>query len=456
MNALENGSPADAFLAAVRGDRAVDAARLLERHPDIAHDSLWAACAAGDEAEVGTRLARDPGSATREDAHRLAPLLYACAAWDAALGDALAARLTECARRLLDAGASANTMMRWGPEPENGIPALYFATSRGNVPLTRLLLERGAEPNDGESIFHAAQHDRRECLELLVGHGADPSNAHAVHGNTPLHFLMSCYDPGSPGTILSGMRWLLEHGAEPNAPSGKDQETALHAGARVPDSEPAIDLLHEFRADLGRTRGDGATPYAIAIRHGRRKTAVYLAALGAPTDLEPLDRFLDACFAGEEQTARALLAAHPDLMSTFGADERGRLASAAAENRADAVRVMLALGFDPAWESTWAGTPLHHAAWHARTGVTRMLLEHRAPVNARDREFGSSALGWLCHGSVHGHGVPDDYLTVADLLIDAGADRESAMNRWGEPAEALASAPLAQRLAERGLAPPRA
>jgi ankyrin repeat protein len=443
-------SHADAFLAAIRHDQPLEAAQLLETHPEIARASLWTACAAGDDAEVAARLAPDPAAAARTDAHGVAPLVYTGAAWEMSLGEPFAERLTACALRLLDAGASPDTWLQFDSATEARIPALYFAASRGNVPLTRLLLERGARPNDGESIYHAAEHDHRACLELLVAHGADPSVADATWGNTPLYFLVTSYGEDSRARVLGGMRWLLEHGANPDVPSREVRETPLHAAARVPGSEPLIDLLLEFGADTGRTRADGATPYAVAMRHGRQAIAAHLAAHGAPTATRPLDHFLAACLAGDEPGARTLLATHPGLMEKFGADEHGRLASAAAENRTDAVRLMLELGFDPARESTWAGTPLHHASWHGYVDITRALLAAGAPVNARDREFGCSPLGWACHGSQHAHGTPAHYQEIVDQLIENGATREAAMNRWGEPPEQMATEAIARHLAERG------
>src|SRR4029450_3211651 len=41
------------------------------------------------------------------------------------------------------------------------------------VPIARLLLDAGANPTDGESVFHAAEHFHEEALELLLRAGAD-------------------------------------------------------------------------------------------------------------------------------------------------------------------------------------------------------------------------------------------------------------------------------------------
>jgi ankyrin repeat protein len=80
---------------------------------------------------------------------------------------------TEIARMLLDAGADANST-----ETYFGNAALHCAASAGNVPMARLLLERGAVPTfankAGETpidLAIAAGHDELALL-LLGGRGA--------------------------------------------------------------------------------------------------------------------------------------------------------------------------------------------------------------------------------------------------------------------------------------------
>src|SRR5262249_49488484 len=131
------------------------------------------------------------------------------------------------ARRLLALGADANTYsLANAGDPGSKLSVLYRASAQGNAAVVKLLLDQGASPNDGESAYHAAEHDHRDVLALLVAHGAEISAAQQPWNNTVLYFLAG-YGPGHPNvaTVHSGMKWLLEHGADPNVPSYESRET---------------------------------------------------------------------------------------------------------------------------------------------------------------------------------------------------------------------------------------
>ena len=448
--------PVERFLAAVRDQRADEAAALLERHPGIAGSELCVDCVLGDEARVAARLSGDPDSASRtRGSGDWPPLLYATASPFHERSREHAEALARVVRRLLAAGADANTFVLWQPADANSrLPALFFAAQAGNAPVTRALLEHGADPNDGESIYHAAQFDREACLELLRAHGGDVSGRHSQWGNTPLYFNLGHLE-GGPNTARAdrGIRWLLEHGADPEVASGPAEETALHCAARVGRGPEMIALLMAHGAQPSRRTKTGATPYALALRHGHLATAAALAAHGAPTDdVRNEDRLLGACAAGDGAAARELLARAPDLLRSLG-DEAGEAIGRMGE-RADPapLALMLELGFPAEGSPAGGETPLHRAAWHGRPLNVAQLLSRRVRVNVRDHQFGCSALAWACHGSTHCRTADGDYLRCVDLLIDAGADRTTATNRWGAPPETMARPAIAQRLVERGLA----
>ena len=132
------------------------------------------------------------------------------------------------------------------------------------------------------------------------------------------------------------------------------------------------------------------------------------------------------------------------------------MSDAVKNDRADAIRLMVDLGFDLSWEEAHGGTPLHTAAWLGKVDLVKALVALGAPVNQRDQQFGSSPLGWTAHGSsFEGGNAPEgNFVAIVDLLIDAGATREAAINKWGEPPEGMATSTVRTRLHERGFVPP--
>jgi ankyrin repeat protein len=313
------------------------------------------------------------------------------------------------------------------------LPLLYRACMSGHIPIVRLLLERGARTQDGESIYHSAQDNRRECLELLLQHGADLSERQAQFGNTPLYFLAGHHgDEEGRATWFRGFLWLLEHGADPNVTSDKAEEAPLHRVAASPLKRETARALLAHGADVNLKRGDGLTPYQIAARHGNTDMAALLLEHGADAAaLTPLDQFLNASLTGDGARARALLASHPDLVTSMSPEDHAGVIDAVMHGRADVVRLMVELGFRLDAENAHGGTPLHWAAWHGKTDMVDLLIRLGAPINVRDRQYGASPLGWTAHGS-ECHQDDDSYCAIVDKLVDAGATREFTINKWGE------------------------
>ncbi len=465
------------FLEALRDDDAARAKTVLDGHPELARHSIHTAAAVADPALVAAFLATDPARATRASAaDGTEPIIFAChAGLQRLLGVGDADRV-HTVRLLLDAGASANAAMTLADDPSATISALYFACVSNNVAVARLLLERGANPNDGESIYHAAERNHRDCLDLLLTHGADVSGAHATWGNTPLYFLAG-YKEDHPHYASStlGMQWLLEHGGNPNVPSyvksGRDDapshalsdalsdapgnaEIPLHRVAAFGRSVDVARLLVGYGAVVDARRDDGKTAYAMAMRTGNDGVATYLAECGADTSsLTPVDRLLASCIRADERAARDILTHHPALMATLTAADRQTLALAVEQDRESSVRLMVALGWKLDDEGDWGGTPLHWAAWHGRVNMTRVLLECGAPVNVGDSTYGSSPIAWASHGSTNARpGNDADYVAITEMLLGAGSTHAESYNRWGESPESMASEAVAKVLRQCGFA----
>ncbi len=442
------------FLSALAGPDADTMRHVLERFPEVARSGLHAACAACDLPAVEAWLARAPEQwKARVGAGGWTPLDVLAQSPLFALDATHAAASVAIGERLLALGADPNTSTLQPGSHDITLSVLYRASERGNAGLVRVLLAAGADPNDGEAAYHAAERDHRDVLELLLAHGLDLSAVHPRWDNTVLYYLAGYRDEQPLAEKANaGMRWLLEHGADPNVPSYKTRETPLHRVA-ASGRMAVVRLLLEHGADATRPRADGRTAYELAARNGQTAVAELLAERGAAAALRPVDAFFGACAQGDEAAARAVLDANPGLLDTLEPAERHMLGHAAAAGRVEAVRTLAAFGFALTAESEHGGTPLHWAAWHGQAGAVRELLARGAPVNVRDRTYGSSPLAWAAHGSHYCRSADDDYTEVIDLLLAAGVDRALTYNKWNEPPEALASEAVAEHLRARGFAP---
>lgn len=477
---LESANPlqvqAERFLLAIREEKTARASELLASHPAIAQYSIHAAAAACDDVAVERFLATDPSLAVAgAPPNNASPVMYACGSSLQVGNDELKQRAARCLQLLLDAGGDANAFILFdGGDGEASISALYFACIYDNAQTVALLLKHGANPNDGESVYHSAELDHRGCLQALMEYGAELSAPHALWGNTPLYFL-SNYKPHNPRCESSerGMAWLLEHGADPNVPSltgekWKDSPTRaempLH---RVASHGKGVDivrtlLLHGAQVDA--QRGDGKTAYALAIRTGNVAVAEFLVNAGADKSrLAPIDDLIGACLAADETRARAIIAQHPDAMKHPTIEDQRAINLAVEEEREASVKLMAALGWDLTTEGEWGGTPLHWAAWNARPQMVRLLIDLGAPVNKRDSTYGSSPIAWTAHGSTQNGGASrsfqgdeqaakDAFAQIANMLLDAGATREASYNKWNEAPESMASREVLRVLKDRGFA----
>ena len=121
---------------------------------------------------------------------------------DPARSDAFVAAATA----LLDAGADPNRgFWTTGQHPEHETPLYGAAGVAHHAPLTRLLLERGADPNDDEAVYHSPETDDNAAMALLVETGRSPARTSSV-------MLIRKHDWHD----TTARRYLLEHGADAN------------------------------------------------------------------------------------------------------------------------------------------------------------------------------------------------------------------------------------------------
>jgi ankyrin repeat protein/GNAT superfamily N-acetyltransferase len=354
-------------LAATSARRA-DAEALLD--PTLARAALDVALVIGDAGVVGAALADDPGFPARAMGPRgWEPLLYV--AYSVYLGGERTDGLVACARTLLDAAADPNAA--WEDDEYERMTALHGAAGIANEPrMTALLLQAGADADDGRSLRIAAGAEDPACVELLLDAGATPYRSMA---------LAHAAERGA----LRTARVLLERGPE----QWGERENALVWAARGEAPAEMLRLLAEHGADLEASfDGTGRTPYGIAVRSGRRDLAEVLASLGAQRHVEPLDELVGACLAGDAVAAQRLASQHPDAARLLRTSEADILARAAGRGQREAVEVLLDLGVPVDARGPMGETPLIAARECGHPTIAALLLKRGADPRKRAPKAG--------------------------------------------------------------------
>ena len=398
------------LLTAALNGRADVAERLLAHDPALADGDLGAALVLGDADVVAADLARDrtlvgtevPGAGRR-------PLSCACHSAFLRPDSPRAPGVRRVIELLLDHGADPNETF----DIEYGaLPVLYGAAGVAHDPeATRLLLDRGANPDDNESVYHAVEADDLTCLELLLERGA------TVRGTNALGNAIAMHDARK-------VRVLLERGdLRPSDPDLRD--ALLYA------REPAVvDLLIAHGAALDARGRDGRTPASNAARFRSPEVLRRLQAAGAALEVDPAAEWIGAVVRGDLEHAARLKREHPGLvLADADAEELPRWASAGDD---EVVGRLLDAGVPLDARGIDDGTALHYAALWGRASTVALLLARGAEpdVIGGPREHPGTPLGWAAWAS---RGLPgaadrlDGYLGAAEALLAAGAHVSAGM-----------------------------
>jgi ankyrin repeat protein len=390
MPAGDSSDLADAFLRLVclyfGDDEPEQWARgrcLLAEHPEITRNSVYTAAAVADVEALRRILAADPAVARREGGpHRWEPLFYlAYARHDPAIAEE--AVLTT-ARLLLDAGADPNAgyLFKGLPTPFTVLTGVFGEGELGperqprhphSLALARLLLEAGADPNDGQALYNRMFQPGDDHLELLFEFGLGTGDG------GPWRRRLGD-DLEAPAQMLRGeLAWAITHGLT--------QRVRLLVGH-------GVDVASPFE--------DGATVTSMAATTGHADLVDYLVAHGAPPlDLDPAEALVAAVLAADRPLIDRLQRDHPGLADQVRSARPALVTWAAACGRAEAVEILVGLGFDvnargrtdvPS-DQPWQ-TALHKVAEDGNLELARALLRLGADPDIRDHRFDSTPLGW--------------------------------------------------------------
>jgi hypothetical protein len=413
------------FIRCATGDVPARALRLLELHPGIADANLFTELVLGDADGVVRRLNTHPDNAHQSGGpQNWEPLLYVCHTCLHRDSPDRAAGLVKIARELLRRGANPNAQYHWAWHPELPRTALWGAlVAMGHLPLAEVLLEAGANPTDGVSTHIAAGGARNlPALDLLLRFGV---NVNGIPGGVPpLRYILSWVN----SKWADGVRWLLEHGADPNLAWAEHGDAPLHIAAQRLDVA-MVELLVLHGADIHQRRSDGRTPHTIAALYGNKEVAIWLLQHGAKDELTPFEHFMAACTDGDRARAESMLHMHPALRDELRAEHHLMLLVPAERGDIQVLETMLAYGFDPNTPDHDGVTPLHRAAMAGKSEAVRILLAGGASVNALDGLFAATPLVWAAEG--FSHAKDGNHVAVARELLAAGSSAD-----WTPPENA--------------------
>ncbi len=366
---------------------------ILALHPEVAASDVHTAAILGDDAAVRRYLGLDQSRATEKAAPRgWDALTHLCFSRYLRLDPSRSDGFIRAATALLDAGASPNT--GWfennhQPRPE-WESAIYGAAGVAHhAGITRLLLERGADPNDEETPYHAPETDDNAALKVLVESGKlnEDSLTMILLRKTDWH-------------DFEGIKWLLEKGVDPNRFS-RFGRTPLHHAVLRDNNLAIIEALLDHGADptliATHPKGspislEGKSAIAIAARRGRGDVLDLLEQRGIPIALDGVERLIAACARDDRATVSSITKNEPKLVTELIAQGGKLLAEFAGVGNTDGARQLLDLGVavnalyegDGYFGIARNSTALHVAAWRANHSTVKFLIERGADINARD------------------------------------------------------------------------
>jgi len=436
--AASASDPVSAFLAAALVPRDVlhssgtleRAEAILAAHPGAAHHDIYTAAVLGDVAGVRRLLTHDALNATAKGGpYAWDVLTHLCFSRYLRLDRVRSGGFVAAAKALLDAGASANTgWMELEHEPRPTWESVIYGAAglAQHAELTRLLLERGADPNDDETPYHVPETYDNTVMKILVESGKlnDDGMTTLLLRKTDWH-------------DIEGIKWLLEHGADPNRATRWGRTAFHHAVLRDNGSE-IIELMLEHGADPARvterpethrTGGPAVSGVAMAARRGRGDVLELIERRGIPIELQGVERLIAACARNDSAKVQAVGAEEPQAVRDLLAQGGKLLAEFAGVGNTDGVRQLLDLGVDvkaltedgdPYFDVAKNSTVLHSAAWRARPATVKLLIERGASVNTLDGK-GRSALALAVRACVDSYWKERRTPESVKALLEAGA-----------------------------------
>jgi ankyrin repeat protein len=293
------------------------------------------------------------------------------------------------------------------------------AAHLGRVERVRQVIDEDAtrvhqRGGDGRLPLHVAS--TPEIVDLLLDHGADINARCVDHVSTAAQYAVDLpwkcrrlIERGSTIDIFMAImlgdmelveRALAEH---PGCAT-----TRIGQQGYPPVPSQAGGTIYQWKLPA-------KTPHELATLLGHQE--IYQRLM---RETPPVERFALACTAGDEGSARAMLADDSSRLIELVEVHPELLAEAAWSNRLPAVRLLLQLGFPVDEAGGTDGSPLNRACIRGYGDVARLLIAHGASLTQRN-VYGGDPLAACIWGSLNFRAHDGDYSATAEVLLAAGA-----------------------------------
>ena len=325
---------------------------------------------------------------------------------------------------MLEAGADVN----FRPRDYSTRPALQIAVDNKNTGLVKLLLDKGANPNEPGSVgydprilevaIQRSGKDDVEMITLLLDYGADPN----FRGKTEM------YPPMFIATSLwhtRKMALLLARGATMSDPIFTKAQHPLHTAALRSEAS-MVKLFVDAGCDVDIRDLHGKTTLMQAAEHASKETVQLLLDLGADPHLKQPDgsNALFRALLNEDKTqsiaiTRLLLDHGVDVRAT---DKRQRspllhaLFHSSSHLCSENMEALVEHGADISAHDGEGRSVLHYVAKQARPAVAKWVCDLGADVNRCD-DLDETPIFWALQSPTH-----SSKATTVRVLLDQGAD----------------------------------
>lgn len=300
------------------------------------------------------------------------------------------------------------------------------------------LVRSGSAVSSFEQAADAIVQGDADALRRLLRDSPELVRARSTreHGSTLLHYVsangVEDFRQKTPGNIVEITKMLLEAGADVNAESaaygGRSSALGLTATSCHPEDAGVQPELMELLIGHG-ARMDGPDTGDMVngcLHNGRGEAAEFFAARGARLDLE------GAAGVGRLDVVRTYFEEDGSLKETATQKQLIDGFTWACEfGRTEVIDFLLQGRIEADARLSGGETGLHWAAYEGHPAAARLLLEHGAPVDAIEKQYDGTPLGWALYGWGRDNAKGSYYETVA-LLVRAGAKLDSA---WFEDDE---------------------